>query len=199
MSSKINIDFLKKFKLTPQPISWFLYAQGFHFSGLNLVERYESVMKANKNKLVNTLEIFNHVHMYKTALYLLSHSIELLLKAHVNSHISDKPENYCHSVMNMLRKLCDMKILSIDDDDKHIFEFVNAYLRWYGRYYCPLNKGLDECIKNDYTIPDENNMVNFKYPPKYPETHQNLDKLFKQLYPDTLKLETYVHTILFCD
>jgi HEPN domain-containing protein len=198
MAAKTNIRFLKKSLLVPQPVSWFLHAQAFHYAGLKMVEKYGQISSpANKNP-ISVVEIFNRQNMYKVAVYLLSHSIELLLKGLVSS-LDDDAESCGHDIPTMVGKLKSKFIVSIDEKDDELFELVDVYLNWFGRYYCPLPKHLDKVVKKAYTNPDEEDMVMFKFSPKYPDTHGRLDKLFNDLYPKNLSESALsLPSIIFC-
>ncbi|KPJ67135.1 MAG: hypothetical protein AMJ43_05640 [Coxiella sp. DG_40] len=104
---KTNKKFLKNFVLSQQPIGWLLYAQAFHNTGLKLVEKYEQRVSTS-HKFHSSVDIFNKHHMYKVAIYLLSHSIELLLKGVISGYkIDENPSGFNHGVTR-IRPLHDL-------------------------------------------------------------------------------------------
>lgn len=186
----VKPDFLRANILSDQPMNWLIHAEGFHSAGLKLIEAYEKL--GTSKKLVSTEDIFLHNYNYKVAIYLLSHSIELLLKALISvnnlKNSGQQPTKYSHSASKMFKDLIAAGILiktkeSEEDDDEETIKLIDEYLQWFGRYYCPLPSKIDEVIEKAYTEPDAQGLIDFKYNPKYPETHLKLDRLFQNLKP----------------
>ena len=182
----INPDLLKKMIFSDQPANWYVHAQGFYYSGLLLVQATEKLIP--KNKIISTKEIFNKEYSYKVAIYLLSHAIELSLKTIIcNYNLADKSSKlkkssaYSHGVLDMIKDLQKIGLLAFDENDEKLFSFVEEYLKWFGRYYCPKINDINSIIKSAYTEPDKDGLIDFKYKPKYPETHNQLIKLFQAL------------------
>lgn len=183
MAHKTSVDFLKNAVLRPQPVSWLLHAKAFRYSGINLVEKYEQLCTHDK-KAISTIEIFNRSHTYKVAIYLLCHGFELLLKGIIAGCVlSANPITFSHSVLDMVDFLVKKGVIGINKDELETVKLIDIYLKWFGRYYCPKEKEIDKVINDAYTKPDEQNMVSFKHPLKYPTTHTKINMLFDDLWP----------------
>ena len=73
---RIRKELLKKARLSDYPNAWILQAKGFRFAAEGQLQSSKT-----KNKFISSEEAYLLRFSYKTACYLLAHSIELALKA----------------------------------------------------------------------------------------------------------------------
>ncbi len=73
---QIRKEYLKKSRFGDFPNAWILQAKGFRFAAEGQLQS-----RKTKNKFVSSKEVYLSRFSYKIACYLLSHSIELALKA----------------------------------------------------------------------------------------------------------------------
>ncbi len=184
----IQKDFLVNAVFSDSPVNWIVHARGFYYSALKLVEATEKL--ESKIKFISTEEIFNRKYTYKIAVYLLSHSIELLLKSIICMHNKINKSNqlkssakYSHNVIDMIDDLIKANAISLEQEDYESLKLVDEYLKWFGRYYCPQTKDIPDVLKEAYTCPNESGLIEFKYKLQYPETHRKLNKLYNELAP----------------
>jgi len=88
--------------------------------------------------------------------------------------------------------------LNIEEEDLNTIKIIEVYLKWFGRYYCPKPKEVEEIITEMYTNPDGQNMVTPKHSPQYPDTHEKIKILFKSLWPkDVTEASFSVPSLIF--
>lgn len=181
----IHPDLLKNHVFADSPANWFIHAQGFYNAGLKL---FEAKAPGPKKKFLSTEDGFLNAYSYKIAVYLLAHAIELALKTIISSYnLSNQnnklkpPVKYSHKVTKMVGDLIEVRVLSLSPEDHETMRLVEEYLSWFGRYYCPHPKDTEETLKQSYTNPDENGLINFKYKLDYTHTHKKLIKLYDEL------------------
>lgn len=185
---KIKKDLLKKGLFADNAASWLVQAQGFHNTGLELVK---TIGLSNQPRMYSGQEMFFSTYAYKVAIYLLSHSIELLLKTIISIHNNtisptnpiDPPHKYSHQVIKMVEALERVSAITLNEEERETFRLIEVYLKWFGRYYSPNEKDIDKIIAESFTLPDEDGMVSFKYEPKFPETHTKIDALYRAYEP----------------
>lgn len=183
---KTNKSFLEKVIFSDNRAAWYIQSEGFYNAGLKLVESYKSSFL--EKRMYSSKEIYLSTHVYKVAIYLLSHSIELLLKSIVSNHNNNickdkpikKPEQYGHKITNMVTDLAKVgAIIDLQEWELETFTLAEEFLKWFGRYYLPSKANMAKILKESFTEPDENEMVAFKFTPKFPETHEKLEELYK--------------------
>ena len=144
-------------------------------------------MQPELNLVGKQQESFHEQYNYKIAVYLLSHAIELLFKSLISFHNLNfksnhlkSPTKYSHNVIDMVNDLISVGLITLDEKDYEIFKLVDEYLKWFGRYYSPHTRDIPDVIKQAYTEPDENGLINFKYKLKYPDTHRDLERIYQE-------------------
>lgn len=195
----IHPDLLKSNVFADSPANWFIHAQGFYNAGLKLIEAQKL---GPKKKFLSTEEIFLNAYSYKIAVYLLAHAIELSLKTIISSYnLSNQakqlksPVKYSHRVTSMADDLINIGVLILSDADYETMQLVEEYLKWFGRYYCP--QDIQETLKQSYTNPDENGLIDFKYKLDYKNTHKKLIKLYDELrHPEAEKANLTMQYLL---
>lgn len=181
----IKPDFLTDSIFSDKPINWFVHSQGFFYTGKSLIEAEK---KNISPKFVNTEFIFNKQYSYKIAIYLLSHAIELLLKAIISSYNRANPSSplkesikYGHNAKIMFDELVNKGWILKKDDDEEVIELVDIYLKWFGRYYCPHKNDIARTLEENY-IEDGNGLLEFKYKLTF-DTHKKLIDFYESQIP----------------
>lgn len=183
--SRVKSDFLRKVIFADNPANWLVQAQGFHHAGLELIKT--SKLSAQP-RIYSGKDLFCIQHAYKVGVYLLAHSIELLLKSIISTYNNkicrERPfkltQKYSHHVIDMVSDLQKVNVIVLREGELEIFQLVEEYLKWFGRYYCPNKQDIDTIVAESFTSPDQEGMVSFKYEPKFPETHEKIDALYKR-------------------
>lgn len=177
----INEDFLKNEIFTNKPNNWMVHSHGFYNTALTLID-----CPKNIPTYISSKDIFLNQYNYKIAIYLLCHSIELLLKSLIEIYYespeaSKSPMDYSHGACAMAIALINSGVVVISQEEKEILKLVDIYLKWFGRYHSPKNvSSVSRTLSEDYTKPDLNKMVEFKYALD-PETHIKLKNLYEVL------------------
>lgn len=177
----VNKDVLKEAIFADTPRNWYVHSVGFYHAGWQLAWL---INKDELPKIMTQEWSFHHRYSNKIAVYLLSHALELLLKASVSDYKFHNPLNnlkepvkYGHNAKLMFKDLVSVNYLEKNEDDEEIIELVDAYLKWYGRYFSP-NRSIDKTIKEDY-IEDENGFVEFKH--NLSGAHEKLISFYKRI------------------
>lgn len=143
---RIRKEFLKNARFGDHPNAWILQAKGFRYAAEGQLQSSKT-----KNKLISTEEAFSLRFSYKTACYLLAHSIELALKAlYKLTQKTEDPsaEKFSHGLIKLEGELVKKGVLKTNEIDKHTLEVAYILLAWFGRYHKPLESKLDTVIDN---------------------------------------------------
>lgn len=168
-SSKVaNREVIKDAIFADTPQNWLINSKGFYHASCQLV----AVIKGNEEMFPNVITdemYFYHRHSYKTAVYLLSHAIELIFKASISyyrhnicSTALKPPATYGHKAVNMFSDLIEVGYLEKNTGDDEIIELIDTYLKWFGRYYSPNEKQVEKVLEASYHK-DDNEQLSFKH------------------------------------
>ena len=186
MTQTINKKFLENVKLSNLPLAWSVQARGFYYSAEALLNGNEI---AKGKKIISTEEAYLSRFGYKTACYLMSHTIELCLKAiYCLFTANEDVEKYSHKILNLLEVLIEKNIINKTEINNETFELSYLLLDWYGRYHKP--KNVQEKIQKYWiTAPDNSEMLKRKYEINS-ETYKRLKEMAQFLLrkiPDSSK------------
>lgn len=143
------------------PVAWILQAKGFYYSSQIMLN---GIRKTGGKSYISMEEVYLKNACYKTACYLLAHTIELLLKAIYCSSGGDDVEQFSHNVLKLSQHLINVDVLKKSDTDDESLELAFILLDWYGRYHRPKKGHVQKKIKELWIpCPEKPDMLKRKF------------------------------------
>lgn len=161
MADKINRKFLENVKFEDITPAWTLQAKGFYNAADTMLIGLRSKPSSS---FVSFSESHKNKFCYKTACYLMAHSIECGLKALYCKAAGEDVAEFSHKLFELRADLLSRGLIKETEINKETLHLAEILLQWYGRYHRPHKKIILNMIREIYTpCPENPDMLENKY------------------------------------